>query len=45
VLIVAHGGSFAALRETLGLPRAATLANAVPVQLVPGPWRVAALSK
>lgn len=45
VLIVAHGGSFSALRETLGLPRAATLANAVPVRLVPGPWRVAALSK
>jgi probable phosphoglycerate mutase len=42
VLIVAHGGSFAALRETLGLPRAATLANAVPVQLVPGPWRISA---
>lgn len=41
MLIVAHGGSFSALRETLGLPRAATLANAVPVQLVPGPWRVA----
>ena len=43
VLIVAHGGSFSALRETLGLPRAATLANAVPVQVVPGPWRVMGL--
>ncbi|MCZ8310600.1 MAG: histidine phosphatase family protein [Magnetospirillum sp.] len=44
LLIVAHGGSFAALRETLGLPHAATLANAVPVQLLPEPWRVAGLS-
>ncbi len=44
VLIVAHGGSFAALRETLGLPRTATLANAVPVQVVPAPWRVSALT-
>jgi broad specificity phosphatase PhoE len=40
VLIVAHGGSFAALRAVLTLGPGAIIANAVPVQVAPGPWRV-----
>lgn len=41
VLIVAHGGSFSALRKCLDLPPGATIPNAVPIRLNPNPWRMA----
>jgi probable phosphoglycerate mutase len=40
VLVVAHGGIFTGLRTALGLPRDATLANAIPLRLDPKPWRI-----